>query len=709
MQHLQPNTTLQGGKYRIERVLGQGGFGITYLAWNTLFDVNIAIKEFFMKDENGRDGNSVTMPNTTKSELFNGQKEKFKKEAKRMFAIKNEHIIGVHDLFEENGTAYYVMDYIDGESLAARMKRTGNPMTENEVNKILPQILDALKVIHDNGIWHLDLKPANIMIDKAGNVKLIDFGASKQMNAQKGGATTSTAISYTNGYAPREQMEQNYDKFGPWTDFYALGATLYTLLSNKRPPLPTDIDDDTSEDKRVALPFPTRIGEKTRKCILWLMNTNRNSRPQNVEELYKWINKEKADDWDLYQLLEKAKSADVKSGKILPEYLYNDSNSEEKHIIFDWFKEIAEQGDKDFQYSIAVCYALGKGTAKDLKEAAQWFKKSAEQGNVDAQHELGLCYYAGDGVDKDFFEAEKWIKKAADKGNQESKEWLESIHNENGINEETIVNVIDPQGEKTILQSPPTSKLHKRADNNVQPNNIEDNITQSGSKSRSAIFGISAAIISILVIFLCYNIFERKYQKSAEITEGTAVVDTSENLDTSNVLPVENIGQTSESEQNTSDELYKQRIEQFVKKQRNVIVSYPDDKRYCVYFSKPLDGHKELYRYDAIIDRTEKINLPVEATWGYTDLWVAKNKRYLLVAAEERYTDFIRIDTETKKVKYITDCDRVKRSSNGFVVTKSECVNETTAESMADREYEYIDYYYTDEGIYTGNHSNPYK
>ena len=226
MQHLQPNTTLQGGKYRIERVLGRGGFGITYLARNTVFDVNVAIKEFFMKDENGRDGNTVTMPNLTKSELFNGQKEKFKKEAKRMFAIKNEHIIGVHDLFEENGTAYYVMDYIDGESLSARMKRTGKPMAENEVNNILPQILDALKVIHDNGIWHLDLKPANIMIDKAGNVKLIDFGASKQLNAQKGGATTSTAISYTNGYAPREQMEQNYDKFGPWTDIYALGATL---------------------------------------------------------------------------------------------------------------------------------------------------------------------------------------------------------------------------------------------------------------------------------------------------------------------------------------------------------------------------------------------------------------------------------------------------------------------------------------------------
>ena len=510
MQQLQQNTILQGGKYRIERVLGQGGFGITYLARNTVFDIDVTIKEFFMKDENGRDGCSVNMQNTTKQELFDEQKEKFKKEARRIRQLKNEHIIAVHDLFEENGTAYYVMDYVDGESLAERLKRTGQPMTEEEVRRILPQLLDALKNVHDAGVWHLDLKPANIMIDKFGNVKLIDFGASKQLNVQKGGATTSTAISYTNGYAPREQMEQNYDKFGPWTDFYALGATLYTLLTNKRPPLPTDIDDDISEDKHVALPFPTRIGEKTRKYILWLMNTNRNRRPQNVEELYKWIDKEKADDLDLNQLLEKAKSGDVNSGKILSEYLYSDSNSEEKHIVFDWFKEIAEQGDDDLQYSIAVCYALGKGTAKDLKKAAQWFKKSAEQGNVDALHALGLCYYTGDGVDKDLFEARKWIKKAADKGNEESKEWLESIQNETDINEETLVNATGPQGEEKILQSPPTSKLHKRAANNVLPNNIEDNITQSGSKPRNAILGISAAIISIFVIFLCYNIFERK-------------------------------------------------------------------------------------------------------------------------------------------------------------------------------------------------------
>ena len=285
MQHLQPNTTLQGGKYRIERVLGQGGFGITYLARNTVFDIDVAIKEFFMKDENDRDGSSVTMPNTTKQELFHGQMEKFKKEAKRMFAIKNEHIVGVQDLFEENGTAYYVMDYVDGENLAERLKRTGKPMSEQEVRDILPQILDALKSIHDAGIWHLDLKPANILIDKSGLVKLIDFGASKQLNAQKGGATTSTAISYTNGYAPREQMEQNYDKFGPWTDIYALGATLYNLLTNNKPPLPTDIDDDISEDKHKALLMSENASKEMRSLVLWMMQTDRNKRPNDVKSI----------------------------------------------------------------------------------------------------------------------------------------------------------------------------------------------------------------------------------------------------------------------------------------------------------------------------------------------------------------------------------------------------------------------------------------
>jgi serine/threonine-protein kinase len=296
MQHLQPKTTLQGGKYRIERVLGQGGFGITYLGYNTETENIVAIKEFFMRGvslrENDESTVSISVPDNR--DCFFEQKEKFKKEATRIRKLNNPYIVKVHDLFEENGTAYYVMDYVDGENLSDRLKRTGKPMSEREVRKILPQILDALKAVHDTGIWHLDLKPANILLDKEGGVKLIDFGASKQLNLQKGGATTSTAISYTNGYAPREQMEQNYDKFGPWTDIYALGATLYDLLTNKRPPLPTDIDDDITEDKHVSLPFPESVSNEMRSSVLWMMNTNRTKRPQKIDAITK-VRKDKED------------------------------------------------------------------------------------------------------------------------------------------------------------------------------------------------------------------------------------------------------------------------------------------------------------------------------------------------------------------------------------------------------------------------------
>ncbi len=287
MQHLQPNTTLQGGKYRIERVLGQGGFGNTYMGYNTEFEETVAIKEFFMKGVTERDEMTsvVSVSNADNVQQFEEQREKFKKEALRIRKLDNPHIVKVYDLFEENGTAYYVMDFVEGENLSQRLKRTGKPMGEQKVREILPQILDALKAVHDADMWHLDLKPANIMLDKDGCIKLIDFGASKQLNAQKGGATTSTAISYTNGYAPREQMEQNYDKFGPWTDIYALGATLYNLLTNKRPPMPSDIDDDISEDKHNALPFPATTSTEMKKLVVQMMQTNRMKRPQTIGEI----------------------------------------------------------------------------------------------------------------------------------------------------------------------------------------------------------------------------------------------------------------------------------------------------------------------------------------------------------------------------------------------------------------------------------------
>ena len=274
------------GIYRIESYLSSGGFGNTYVATNIEFDETVAIKEFFIKGVSQRDDNNTTVSvsNINNLTLFDEQLQKFKKEARRLRKLHNEHIVRVHDLFEENGTAYYVMDYIDGENLGGKLKRLQAPLDDKEVMGYLTQVLDALESVHKQGIWHLDLKPANIMVDRNGVVSLIDFGASKQRSA-KGGATSSTSVSYTNGFAPREQMEQNLEKFGPWTDIYALGATVYNLVTNRNPPLPSDIDDDRTDDKHLALPFPKGVSENVRRLVLKMMTTDRFDRPQSVEEL----------------------------------------------------------------------------------------------------------------------------------------------------------------------------------------------------------------------------------------------------------------------------------------------------------------------------------------------------------------------------------------------------------------------------------------
>ena len=277
--------TILHGTYKIESYLSSGGFGNTYLAKNIEFDETYAIKEFFVKGVCQRDGNSTTISvsNAENTNSFEQQREKFKKEARRLRSLSNPHLVKVYDLFEENGTAYYVMDYVDGENLSARLKRTNAPLAESEVRNYLNLILDGLEAIHNEGMFHLDIKPANIMVDSHDVVKLIDFGASK-LQSTVGGATMSTGISYTNGYAPSEQMAQSYDKFGPWTDFYALGATMYKLLTNQDPPSVSDLSEDETEDKHLALPMPN-VSKEMMRLVVWMMQVNRLKRPKNVGEI----------------------------------------------------------------------------------------------------------------------------------------------------------------------------------------------------------------------------------------------------------------------------------------------------------------------------------------------------------------------------------------------------------------------------------------
>ncbi|MCR4603275.1 MAG: protein kinase [Prevotella sp.] len=272
---LAQGTMLRNGTYRIERPLSSGGFGNTYLVRNVAFNEVYAMKEFFMRGVNVRNGAAVTVSVPDNHSSYDSQKEKFKKEAIRLRALNNPHIVKVHDLFEENGTVYYVMDFINGESLADLMKRTGRPFSEQQTWKLLPQFLDALKTVHSQNIWHLDIKPGNIMIDNSGSAYLIDFGASKQIS--KSGSQTSSAMCYTPGYAPVEQVEQDMQKFGPWTDFYALGATLYYMQTLQQPPTSTAIAEGG------AFYFPPNMSQSMQSMIRWMMEPSRNKRPASVE------------------------------------------------------------------------------------------------------------------------------------------------------------------------------------------------------------------------------------------------------------------------------------------------------------------------------------------------------------------------------------------------------------------------------------------
>ena len=293
MQHLQPNTTVQGGKYKIEKVLGQGGFGITYLATQISLNRKVAIKELFIGGSgqaiNERRGNLVVVTNSANQASFDQQKEKFKKEAERLANLNHPNLVKVHELFEENGTAYYVMDYIDGESLRTKVNREGT-LSEDLVLNYLQQLLPALEVAHKKSIWHLDIKPENIMVDKHGHVYLIDFGASKHIE-QNNTLTTSLVLAYTKGYCPPELTDLIYEsqedlidalkEIGPWTDFYALGATIYNLLTENIPPSSKRIEKNGSN----AFTFPSNVSSSTRDLIVWMMKSDKEDRPQNVNEV----------------------------------------------------------------------------------------------------------------------------------------------------------------------------------------------------------------------------------------------------------------------------------------------------------------------------------------------------------------------------------------------------------------------------------------
>ena len=271
--HLKHGAVLQGGKYKIEKLLGQGGFGITYLAVQTGLDRKVAIKEFFMKEHCNRDADTshVSVPSVGSRELVAKFKEKFIKEAQMISGYKHPNIVIIHDVFEENGTAYYVMEYHGGGSLSS----LSLPLSYEEASGYIRQVASALSYLHDHNTMHLDVKPSNVLIDSDGNAVLIDFGVSKRYD-QAGHQTSSTPVGISHGYAPGEQYQQGTLAFSPATDIYALGATFYKLVTGDTPP------DQNEVNENGLPPFPATVPASIAALIEKSMQPRRKDRPQSI-------------------------------------------------------------------------------------------------------------------------------------------------------------------------------------------------------------------------------------------------------------------------------------------------------------------------------------------------------------------------------------------------------------------------------------------
>lgn len=291
MHHLRPYSIL-AGKYLVGKVLGEGGFGITYIGMDLNLEMKVAIKEFYPNGFVTREGavtSKVSEYAGTSQQTVQKWKDNFIREARTLAKCSNlSGIVGVKDFFQENNTAYIIMEYLEGETLKEHLKKNGGKMPVEEVMSIMRPIITALSKMHELGLIHRDISPDNIMMQPDGSVKLLDLGAARDYAAE---GEKSLSVMLKPGYAPEEQYRTK-GKQGPWSDVYALCATIYKCITGVTPP------ESMERMREDCLQKPSMLGVRMdamqEKTLLKGMEVYAEKRIQNMDELYRSLYENKS-------------------------------------------------------------------------------------------------------------------------------------------------------------------------------------------------------------------------------------------------------------------------------------------------------------------------------------------------------------------------------------------------------------------------------
>ncbi|MDO5133594.1 MAG: protein kinase [Eubacteriales bacterium] len=439
------------GRYMIGQVLGQGGFGITYVAQDLQNQELVAIKEYFPDTLASRDASLVVRSyNRQRTESFESGKKSFLEEARTLARfIGSSNIVAVRSFFEENGTAYFVMEYISGISLKKYLEKKGGRITWPEAMKILTPVLDALSDVHAAGIIHRDVTPDNIAVTDSGVVKLLDFGAARYSIGEK---SQSLDIILKQGYAPYEQY-MHRSRQGPYTDVYSLAATFYNAVTGLIPP---ESVERVAED---CIDLPSSLGVDippyAEEALMKALAVRPEDRLQSMADFkyalthgLRALENRKRTAGILRLILPFAAVVVIAAAAVLFYSLFfketgtQHAEDEQTAAVADTAEstvsaeeaetaaaprtemeillENAENSDAASQVVLGNMYYTGDGVEQDYTEALKWFTKAAEQDNETAQYILGHMYQSGEGTRQDYREALKWYTGAAEQGNADA-------------------------------------------------------------------------------------------------------------------------------------------------------------------------------------------------------------------------------------------------------------------------------------------------